>query len=127
MLKRLSCLKRLLRDECGNVQSTEYILMIVLLAIGGIVGLATLRDQVAQELADSAVALENLDQSYSVTVPGRIDPMTVGPVTSSFSDSVTVMDPPNTGVGTGAPFGMTFTTVTAGSGEAGGTTNNEGK
>ena len=70
MLKTLIRLKELFRDESGNVQSTEYILMIVLLAIGGVVGLATLRDQVAQELADTGVAMEHLDQTYVVAVPG---------------------------------------------------------
>ena len=62
--------KKLLQNEHGSIHSTEYILLIVLLAIGGIVGLATLRDQVTQELADAGVALETLDQSYFAAVPG---------------------------------------------------------
>ena len=91
--------------------------MIVILAIGGIVGLATFRDQVAQELADVGVALETLDQSYYVAVPGAgYDPMvpfdinlypgdSQGYTVSSYEDVPTVFP-----VGDG-PAGMTFTTA----------------
>lgn len=83
--------RELLKDECGNIHSTEYILMIVLLAIGGVVGLATLRDQVAQELVDVGVAMDQLDQSYSYAVPGmgydpNVPPPT-GYIVSSYNDT----------------------------------------
>lgn len=98
--------------------------MIVILAIGGIVGLATFRDQVAQELADVGVALETLDQSYYVAVPGTgYDPMipfdigmhtpgdslSQGYTVSRYEDVATVFP-----LGDG-PAGMTFTSAAVGS------------
>lgn len=63
-------LTRCWRDESGSLQSTEYILMMVMLGIGVIVGLVTVRDQLVQELADAGVALEHVDQSFFIAVPG---------------------------------------------------------
>lgn len=130
MLKKLLCLKELIRDESGNVQSTEYILMIVLLAIGGVVGLATLRDQVAQELADTGVALEQLDQSYIIATPGAgydptdpfdvalydpMDPTTFNGFTISTYDNDHAGTPPPADPAGSAPAGMAFNTVAVGS------------
>jgi hypothetical protein len=58
-------LKRLWADEVGAILSAELILMGTLLVIGLIVGLATLRDHVIQEVADIAGAIGDLDQSFS--------------------------------------------------------------
>lgn len=123
-------MKRLLHDERGSVQSTEYILMITLLAIGGIVGLATLRDQLAQELADAGVALEQLDQSYVIATPSATydptDPFDTaayiadpgnpansnGFTISTYDD--TAFAPPTDPAGS-APGGMAFNAAVAGS------------
>jgi Flp pilus assembly pilin Flp len=56
---------RLWRDECGFVISTELMFIATLLVIGLVTGLATVRDQVATELADIADAVSELDQSFS--------------------------------------------------------------
>ena len=61
----MKILKRLWADEVGAILSAELILMGTLLVIGLIVGLATLRDHVIQEVADIAGAIGDLDQSYS--------------------------------------------------------------
>lgn len=51
------------RDERGAVHAAMYLLLLTLVALGALVGLATYRDQVVQELGDLATALNHLDQS----------------------------------------------------------------
>lgn len=51
-------------DEAGFVISSELILIAALIVVGLLVGLATVRDQVVQELADSADAISELQQDY---------------------------------------------------------------
>lgn len=58
-------LKKLWNDEAGFVVSTELILIATILVIGLIAGLTTVRDQVVQELGDTADAVSNINQSYS--------------------------------------------------------------
>ena len=60
----MSMLHQLWADEAGFVVSTELGLVATTLAIGMIVGLATVRDQVVQELGDFALAIGNVNQSY---------------------------------------------------------------
>ena len=55
-------------DECGALAGADYILALTILVIGGITGLVTVRDATVQNLGDIAVALESLDQSYTVTI-----------------------------------------------------------
>lgn len=52
------------RDERGFSTALSTILLATVVALGTIVGLVTLRDQLIQEFADVAVALESLDQSF---------------------------------------------------------------
>ncbi len=59
-------LLRLWRDQSGEVTFTSVILLYTLLALGATVGLVCLRNQVVQEFGDLAIALDQLDQSYSV-------------------------------------------------------------
>jgi Flp pilus assembly pilin Flp len=61
----MSLVRKLWEDDAGFVVSTELILIAVLLVIGLIAGLATVRDQVVQELGDVAAAISELNQSYS--------------------------------------------------------------
>lgn len=58
-------LKHLWRDQSGVVNTTDVILMTAILAIGMIVGLVSLRNQVVQELTDVASAVGFLNQGYS--------------------------------------------------------------
>ena len=58
-------LKRLWKDERGVVNTTDVILMTTILALGALVGLVSLRNQVVQELTDVATAVGFLNQSYS--------------------------------------------------------------
>jgi Flp pilus assembly pilin Flp len=74
---------QLWRDEAGFVVSTELIFVATIVVIGLITGLATVRDQVATELADVADAVSELDQSFSYAAVTA----SVGSVAgSSFSD-----------------------------------------
>ncbi len=60
----MSMLHRIWKDEAGFVVSTELVLIATILVIGLVVGLATVRDQVVQELGDLALAIGNVNQSY---------------------------------------------------------------
>ncbi len=61
-------LRALLADERGTVSAISMILLTVLLALGAIVGLVFVRDQVVQEFGDVAVGLDNLDHSFSYEI-----------------------------------------------------------
>ena len=58
-------LNRLWNDQAGFVVSAELVLIATILVIGLIVGWATVRDQVLQELGDVAAAISQFNQSYS--------------------------------------------------------------
>lgn len=55
---------KLWKDQNASVISTELILIATIAVIGLIVGLATFRNSLVQELGDSAVAISVLNQSY---------------------------------------------------------------
>ena len=59
------------RDDRGTASIVSLIFVTAILALGAIVGLAVLRNQVVQEFGDAAVALDQLDQSFSYTL--RVD------------------------------------------------------
>lgn len=56
---------KLWNDEAGFVVSAELVLIATILVLGMIVGLASVRDQVVQELGDIALAFGRINQSYS--------------------------------------------------------------
>jgi hypothetical protein len=60
-----STIKRLWDDESGFVVSSDLILVSSILVLGLLVGLVSLRDLIVQELGDVAMAVGNLNQSYS--------------------------------------------------------------
>ncbi len=57
--------QRLWQDETGVVNSVDLILMGTILVLGVIVGLVSLRNQIVQELSDTANAIGALNQGYS--------------------------------------------------------------
>ncbi len=65
MPKSNSLFAKLLKDEFGFVVSSELVLLTVLVVIGGIAGLSTLRTAVAYELADVATAVGDINHSFS--------------------------------------------------------------
>jgi hypothetical protein len=91
---------RLWRDERGEVTYTAIILMYTLLAAGAIVGLVSVRNQIVQEFGDLGIALDQLDQSYSVDYASDCPDF-------SFEDSPNLgpytFTPPNEGDPVGQP------------------------
>ena len=89
--KTISVLQHLWRDTRGNMAPVDLILMTAITAIGVMVGLVIVRDGVVQEMGDVAVALDNLDQSFSAS----ISLATVGTVWSAsyIDDTATLTDP----------------------------------
>jgi hypothetical protein len=73
----MNVLKSLSRDESGMVVSVEVLLIVLITGIGLISGLAFLRDGFSQELADTGLAINNLNQGYQY-----------GGVTNAGGDSV---------------------------------------
>ncbi|MEQ8851456.1 hypothetical protein [Gimesia sp.] len=61
----MNMLNKFWNDEAGFVVSSELVLIGTILVLGVVVGLATVRDQVVQELGDLALAISNINQSYS--------------------------------------------------------------
>jgi Flp pilus assembly pilin Flp len=72
------------QDECGTIELTSWFALVVMVALGMIVGMTTLRNEVTQQFGDVAQALEALDQSYSYTVNG---------VESTYADTNNLGDP----------------------------------
>lgn len=79
-------LKSLWKDECGAIVSTELVLVITILGIGMIVGLTTLRNAVVSELADTANAVNNVNQSYSYAGRTGHDSASAGSVFTDQTD-----------------------------------------
>ena len=106
-------LKRLWFDERGMASIGGMILVTALVAIGGIVGLVAIRDHVTQQMGDMAVALDNLDQSfsYSIMVDGNLDGDFVDAEDSTFTASYT--DPAATLIdgAMAAPACLSFTSA----------------
>lgn len=67
-----SVLQQFVADQRGNIDVFGYLLIVVIVGIGALVGLVTVRDQVVQEFGDIGLSLENLNQSYSFSVNGTI-------------------------------------------------------
>lgn len=89
-------------DETGSMYTMEVIFVTLILVFGSIAGLTSYRHGVVQELGDTAVAIDSIDQSFSydlVTAGG-------GTVTRSFTDATTLTDPVND-----APAGLSLTTA----------------
>lgn len=53
------------------MSSIDYILFVTIMTISVVVGLATVRDGVMQQFGDISVAVENLEQSYTVDITFR--------------------------------------------------------
>ena len=74
-----SLVKRMWHEDDGVVQAASHLLLVLIIAIGGIVGLSTFRIVIIQSFGDVVQALLSLNQSYSITV---------GTVSSSYTDLI---------------------------------------
>lgn len=79
----MKVLHRFWADENGFVISSELILVGTLLVLGMIVGLTELRNQVVQELADLAIAIGNVSQTYTYSA---VEGHTAATAGSAFVD-----------------------------------------
>lgn len=61
----MKLLRKLIDDQNGLAVSTEIVLLMMILVFGVIGGNVSLRDAVNQEAADTGLAINNIDQSYS--------------------------------------------------------------
>ncbi len=57
-------MRNLWNDEGGFIISAELVLVATIVVIGMVVGLCLVRNQVVQELADVALAIGSISQSY---------------------------------------------------------------
>lgn len=91
-------LRRFWANDSGFVLSAELALVASLLAIGMTVGLASLRNQMVQELDDVGEAIGSVDQTYAYSGLGKVG---VGFVAgSSFADQVNFRQEPGQPPGT---------------------------
>lgn len=93
----MNMLTKFWNDEAGFVVSSELVLIGTILVLGVVVGLATVRDQVVQELGDLALAISNINQSYSFSGVTGHTSSTAG---SMFSDLTDFCDTNVDGAGT---------------------------
>ena len=96
----------------GSASMMSIVLLVVLLALGVIVGAVALRDHLVQEFGDAAVALDHLDQSWSYVISidqdgdGNVDHQCM----AGYTDPApTLMDPGTPGMPQ-PPAGITFVT-----------------
>jgi hypothetical protein len=104
-MKLVKTIKQLWHDERGVISSAGMILITLLVAIGSIVGLVAIRDHVTQQLGDAAVALDNLDQSFSyeIEIDSDMDSIVDITLTCEYVDSAATLTD-----GAGAPACLTF-------------------
>lgn len=62
----MKMLQRFWNDDAGFVVSAELILVATILVIGMVVGLNAVRNSMTSELADVALAIDSVNQSYVV-------------------------------------------------------------
>jgi hypothetical protein len=87
----MTLMQKLLKDVNGLALSTELILLMMILVFGVIAGNVSLRDAVNQEVADTGLAINNIDQSYSYA--GNTNAVTGDTVAgSTFDDESDVND-----------------------------------
>jgi hypothetical protein len=100
---------RLWRDQWGAASTAGVIVIYTILALGCIVGLICVRNQIVQELGDLAVAFDSLDQSYSVELDMGTD--------FSYTDAGTTLSDPSGD----PPAGISVTVTPRSEGSSGAT------
>lgn len=71
MLQRIG---KFWNDQRGETSSMAIVLITTVLAFGTLTGLVTVRNQIVQELGDFALAVENLNQSFTTSNATYTDP-----------------------------------------------------
>lgn len=65
--------QRLWRDQRGESSAMAMILLTTIVAFGALTGLVTVRNQIVQEFGDFALAVENLNQSFTTSNATFVD------------------------------------------------------
>ena len=60
--------QRFWRDDQAGASVVSLFLITAIVAIGGLVGLVAVRDNIVQQFGDVAVGLDNLSQSFSYEI-----------------------------------------------------------
>lgn len=60
-------LRQLWRDDDGSVIATEYMMLASVVALGGVTGMASLRDATVSESQETAQSIRTINQSYRNT------------------------------------------------------------
>ena len=68
----MKLLKLLWLDQRGGVLSMELILLATVVVVGVLVGLATYRDAMVQEIGDTAAGISRLNQGYTFAAVTRV-------------------------------------------------------
>lgn len=93
----MKVLSRLWKEEDGAIVSSEIVVVTVLLVLGMIVGLQTVREAVVTELADFAGAIGSINQSYSFAGINGHHSSTAGSAWVDALDSCDICDPSTAG------------------------------
>ncbi|NQV27860.1 MAG: hypothetical protein HQ518_26215 [Rhodopirellula sp.] len=105
----MNLMRQLWQDEAGVIVSTEIILIMMILVFGMIAGLVSFRDAVTQELADTGLMVNTLNQSYSFSgntnTSGALNAQTPASV---FTDETDLND--TNPQATGVPEGISLVT-----------------
>ncbi|MCL6503828.1 MAG: hypothetical protein K6T86_14185 [Pirellulales bacterium] len=102
----MKVLSRLWKEEDGAIVSSEIVVVTVLLVLGMIVGLQSVREAVVTELADFAAAVGSINQSYSFAGITGHHSSTAGSAFADFADSCDAA-----GIGGGASQCVTVCTI----------------
>lgn len=62
----MALLRALWQDDCGAVLTAEYLTLGSVVVLGGVSGLAAMRDSVNSEMREYGNAIREMRQSYSV-------------------------------------------------------------
>lgn len=98
----MTLVTKLLKDVNGIAISTELVLLMMIIVFGVIAGNVSLRDAVNQEVADTGLAINNIDQSYSYAGNTNAAGDTVAG--STFNDNSDIND--GADVANAAPAGL---------------------
>lgn len=105
------------RDERAEASVVSLFLITAIVAMGGLVGLVAVRDNIVQQFGDVAVGLDNLSQSFSYEIRVNRDGLAGFEVvcgrTSYVDPAATLTDPVN-----GAPACLTMNSAPVAEGAA---------
>ena len=88
--------RRFWRDQRGESSAMAMILLTTIVAFGALTGLVTVRNHIVQEMGDFALAIENLNQSFTTSNATFVDlgPFPTDPVNAAPACLDLTISPP---------------------------------